>query len=110
MNLYLTWILEVWVHPTLAVPDTLSTSRGADTEKNIVNLFFDSQDLTKPHLRGKQERRKRKNPLGPIVPPITPEENSVYMAHINFTNLRGKTYQSLLPKSTQPYVTLKLKK
>ena len=67
-------------------------------KRNIVNLFLDSQGLTKPHLRGKQERRKRKNPLGPIVPPITPEENSVYMAHTNFTNLRGNTYQSLLPQ------------
>ena len=47
-------------------------------KRNIVNLLFDSQDLAKSHLRGKQERRKRNNPLGPIVPPIAPEENTVY--------------------------------
>ena len=68
-------------------------------KRNIVNLFLDSQDLTKPHLRGKQERRKRKNPLGPIVPPIAPEENTVYTGWTQISQIWGETtYQTLLPQ------------
>ena len=40
VNLYLTWILEVWVHSTLVVPNTLSTIGGAGTEEKYCQLVL----------------------------------------------------------------------